>query len=189
MTELRRTPAPFRAAAVLMLVLASLALAACGSSGKSSSGASSSSTAGNGASSSTAQTPATQPERLRACLKKLGINAPSSVSTVADLLAHTPKGVTRAQLVSAVQNCGGIGPGLATATPHANPSTYRQAFVNFVACMRQQGVNLPAPNTTGKGPVLDTKGVDTGSSSYTKAAAKCAPILRKVLALPVIPKH
>jgi hypothetical protein len=190
MIELTRTPAPLRAVAVLTLVLASLALAACGSSGKSSSGTASSAAGGSTTTSSTAQsTPATQPERLRACLKKLGIEAPSSVSTIADLLAHTPKGVTRAQLVSAVQNCGGIGPGLAVATPRASPAAYRQAFVNFVSCMRGQGVNLPQPNTSGKGPVLDTTGIDTSSAKYTAAAAKCAPILRKVLSLPTLPKH
>jgi hypothetical protein len=191
MLELTRTSAPLRAAAVLALVLASLLLAACGSSGKSSSGTTSSSAnGGSGATSSTAQsTTATQPERLRACLKKLGIEVPDSVSTISDLLAHAPKGVSRAQLVSAVQNCGGIGPGLATTPPRTSAAAYRQAFVNFVSCMRRQGVNLPDPNTSGKGPVIDTKGVDTSSPKYTAAAAKCAPILRKVLALPTLPKH
>ena len=192
MIELTRTPAPLRAAAVLTLVLASLALAACGSSGKSSSGTTASSTAAGAGSttSSTAQsTPTSQPQRLRACLKKLGIEVPSSVSTIADLVAHTPKGVSRAQLVSAVQNCGGIGPGLAAATPRTSPAAYRQAFVNFVLCMRQQGVNLPEPNTSGKGPVIDTTGVDTSSPKYTAAAKKCAPILRKVLTLPTLPKR
>jgi hypothetical protein len=186
MIQFTRPAVRRKALAALALALAAFALASCGgSSGTSSSRASSSSASVSKGTSSTAS----QPQRLRACLKKLGIDAPSSISTVSDLLAHTPKGVTRAQLVAAVQSCGGIGPGLAVAKPRTSLAAYRQAFVNFVSCMRQQGVNLPDPDTSGKGPVLDTKGIDTASPKYKGAAAKCSPILRKVLALPRIPKH
>jgi hypothetical protein len=186
MIRITRRPARFKAITALTLALASLALSACGgSSGSSSSSATGASTAAK----STTTTPATQPERLRACMKKQGIEAPSSVSTIADLLAHTPKGVTREQLLAAVQGCGGIGAGLADVKPHASGTAYKKAFVDFVACMRQQGVNLPAPNTSGKGPVVDTKGFDTTGAKYKAAAKKCAPIIGKVLALPSLPKR
>ena len=185
MTTITRTAVRFKALAAVAVAVA--ALAGCGgSSGTSSSKASGSTAAGSTAATSTA---ATQPERLRACLKRLGINVPSSVSTVSDLVANPPKGVSRAQLVAAVQSCGDIGPGLATVKPRATPSAYAQAFVSFVSCMREQGVNLPAPNTSGKGPVIDLKGVDTTSAKYKAAAGKCAPIVAKVLSLPALPKH
>jgi hypothetical protein len=191
MIQIRRIPRCLRA--VASLALASLALTACGgssgttSSGTTSSGTTSSSAAGT--SSTATSSTSSQPERLRACLKKLGIEAPSSVSTISDLVAHPPKGVTRAKLIAAVQSCGGIGAGLANVKPHASATAYRQAFVSLVNCMREQGVNLPAPNTTGKGPVIDLKGIDTTSAKYRAASQKCAPILRKVLALPSLPKH
>jgi hypothetical protein len=186
MMQIRRTPRWLRA--VAPLALASLALSACGgSSGTTSSSAGASSPAGT--SSTATSSTSSQPERLRACLKKLGIEAPSSVSTISDLVAHPPKGVTRAQLIAAVQSCGGIGAGLANVKPHASAPAYRQAFVSFVNCMREQGVSLPAPSTTGKGPVIDLKGIDTTSAKYKTATQKCASILRKVLALPSLPKH
>ena len=39
--------------------------------------------------------------------------------------------------------------------------------------MRENGVNVPAPNTSGKGPVFDTKGIDTSSMAFTNARKKC----------------
>ena len=32
--------------------------------------------------------------------------------------------------------------------------------------MRENGVNLPAPNTSGNGPVFNTKGIDTSSATF-----------------------
>jgi hypothetical protein len=34
-------------------------------------------------------------------------------------------------------------------------------------------VNVPAPNTSGSGPVFDTKGIDTSSAQFKAAEAKC----------------
>ena len=39
----------------------------------------------------------------------------------------------------------------------ARPS--RQALAKFADCMRENGVNVPTPNTSGKGPVFNTKGI------------------------------
>ena len=40
--------------------------------------------------------------------------------------------------------------------------------------MRENGVNLPAPNTTGKGPVFNTSGIDRTSTTFTNAEKKCS---------------
>jgi hypothetical protein len=40
--------------------------------------------------------------------------------------------------------------------------------------MRASGVKLPAPNTSGKGPIFNTKGIDTSSSTFKAADGKCA---------------
>jgi hypothetical protein len=43
--------------------------------------------------------------------------------------------------------------------------------------LREGGVNLPAPNTTGNGPVFNTKGIDTSSAQFRAAQARCQPIV------------
>jgi hypothetical protein len=44
--------------------------------------------------------------------------------------------------------------------------------------MRENGVNLPPPNTSGRGPVFNTKGIDTNSSTFKTAQSKCRTMLR-----------
>jgi hypothetical protein len=44
--------------------------------------------------------------------------------------------------------------------------------------MRKNGVKLPQPNTSGKGPIFNTKGIDTTSASFKAADAKCVRELR-----------
>ena len=39
--------------------------------------------------------------------------------------------------------------------------------------MRENGVKIPAPNTSGKGPIFNTKGLDTSSTQFTTAERKC----------------
>jgi hypothetical protein len=39
--------------------------------------------------------------------------------------------------------------------------------------MRENGVDLPAANTSGKGPVFDTKGINTSSAAFKSAESKC----------------
>jgi hypothetical protein len=43
--------------------------------------------------------------------------------------------------------------------------------------MRQDGINLPAPNTTGRGPIFSTAKLDTTSKAFKVAQAKCMPLL------------
>jgi hypothetical protein len=54
---------------------------------------------------------------------------------------------------------------------------FKQALVKFAACMSRNGVKLPAPNTSAKGPVFDTAHVNTASSAFRSAQLKCRPIL------------
>jgi hypothetical protein len=44
--------------------------------------------------------------------------------------------------------------------------------------MRENGVNLPAPNTSGNGPVFNTKGLNTKSATFTAASKKCSSLLQ-----------
>lgn len=177
----RRKPA----AAVLVFVLASLALAACGSSSKSTP------TATVGAS---ATTPATggalgaargRFTAIRECLQKDGITLPKrapGAPPAEGFLGRAPtlpKGVTKAQYEAALKKCGGfprVG-GFAGAGGGFNTPAARQALAKFAACMRENGVNVPTANTSGKGPIFNTKGLDTGSAKFAAADAKCRSVL------------
>jgi hypothetical protein len=179
----RRKPA---LVAVLAILLACLGLTACGGSSKSSSTtntSTSASTTGRG----TGGPNAGRFAALRECLQKNGVTLPQQTTGqrrpggagrgLGGLLgggAQLPKGVTRAQMQSAMSKCGGVGFG-AGARPN-NPA-FKASLTKFAICMRQNGVNLPAPNTSG-GPVFNTKGLNTTSARFRGAQAKCSSILR-----------
>jgi hypothetical protein len=168
------------AMAALMLVLASLALAACGSSSKSSSSSSTS------AGASTFTAPAIKAglagrfAQLRECLKKNGAALPAFKPGSG---LQLPKGVTRAQYEAALKKCGGLRGGrglpLGVGAGLNNPRV-KQGFVNFAACMREHGVKVGQPNTSGKGPIFSTSGIDTTSAQFKTAEATCAAKLRKL---------
>ena len=50
---------------------------------------------------------------------------------------------------------------------------FQAALAKFATCMRENGVNVPAPNTSGSGPVFDTKDIDTSSAQFKAAETKC----------------
>jgi hypothetical protein len=120
---------------------------------------------------------------LRECLKKNGI--PLSKTSA-------PGGPTAAQFDAVLKQCesklppppaltgGGAGvaggPGAASSRPAGSP-VFRQAFAKFATCLRQNGVNVPAPNASGNGPVFDIKGLDTKSAQFRTASMKCRSVL------------
>jgi hypothetical protein len=67
---------------------------------------------------------------------------------------------------------GGTGPsGFATSNP-----AYRARVVSYAACMKKDGVALPAPNFSGSGFVFGSK-VNRTSSAFIAANAKCQGLL------------
>lgn len=58
-------------------------------------------------------------------------------------------------------------------------ATARAALVRYASCLRQNGVDVPAPDTSGNGPVLDTKGIDTSSSKFKTAQSGCQARVRR----------
>jgi len=175
--------------ALLVLLGACLMLAACGSS--SGSGGST-----NSANSKSATTPSNAPgagsarsTALRECLSKQGITLPSAPaggnpqSSGSAPPAGTagqppsggfklPKGESAAQLQAALKKCGG-GNFPAGGAARFRGAGSSKALAKFSSCMRENGVNLPAPNTSGKGPVFDTKGINTSSAAFKSAESKC----------------
>jgi len=110
------------------------------------------------------------------CLRKNGIAIPGSSGA-----ATLPAGVNPAQYQAAVKKCGGL-PGVPRpGAANLASSQFTGALAKFAACMRANGVNVPAPNTSGKGPVIDTKGIDPTSAKFLAARKKCGPLLLKSL--------
>ncbi len=96
-------------------------------------------------------------------------DAPAALAVQADFSAEAPlgraglqlpKGVTRAQYEAAIKKCGGGS--FAGRGARFNSPAYKAALTKFAACMRENGVNVPAPNTSGSGPIFDTKGLEHG---------------------------
>ena len=178
------------AAAVLVLLLACLGLAACGSSSGSSSSTTSASTP------ATTTTGAKGPNSgrfaaIRECLQKNGITLPQRTpgqrrppGGAGGFLgggrrrgwAFMPKGVTRAQYEAVLKKCGG-GNFAGGAGRRFNSPAFKAALAKFASCMRENGVNIPAPNTSGKGPVFSTKGLNTSSPKFQAAEVKCRGVL------------
>jgi len=192
----RRHSTAFTAA--IALVLVGILLAACGGSSSGSTGSSSTgSTASASASASTTVPPRPGASRfaaLRACLQKDGVTLPNRTpgqrpSSPGGFLGGPaggpalPKGVTRAQYQAALRKCVGALAGRFKGGVANSPAS-RQAFVRFAACMRENGVNLPPPNTTGNGPIFSTKGSEVASPKFKAAEVKCATALRGRFARP-----
>jgi hypothetical protein len=178
--------------AIALVLLGGLLLAACG--GGSSKSTSSTASAKVGASGRRGF--AARAATLRTCLKKEGITlperkpgggtggqprgpfgggAPGGGSGAPGGGFQLPKGVTREKMQAALKKCGAGSLGFRRRSfGTRNP----QQFAKFASCMRANGVSLPAPNTSGKGPVFNTKGIDTTSSAFKQADAKCAKELR-----------
>ncbi len=87
--------------------------------------------------------------------------------------------MTRAQYEAVIKRCDGpiarhFVPGVRGFTTPAG----KAAVAKFATCMRENGVSIPAPNTSGKGPVFNTNGLDTASAKFRSAQAKCSSALR-----------
>jgi hypothetical protein len=174
------------ALAGLVAVAVAVTLAACGGS---------SSKAGSPTNSANTSTQASGQRSgrfaaLRACLQKEGITLPSRPSDRTRRPGSgglgflggggggglkAPAGVSQSKFEEALKKCGG---GFARGTRRLNGATARAALSKFAQCMRENGVNLPAPNTSGKGPVFNTKGIDTSGSTFKAAETKCRAELR-----------
>lgn len=179
--------------------LACVLLAACGSS-KGSSTTTSTSTATTSTSASASTSAAGASDRggrfsaLRECLAKNGVALPRPPGVKggpgafflgggprAGRVAATP--AKRAQLQAAMKKCGapaGFGVRLHRFGSNSlrDNHAFKQALTRFAACLRANGVNVPTPNLSGKGPVFDTMHVDTASAQFRSAQVKCRGALR-----------
>lgn len=186
--------------AVLVLVFASLALAACGGSSSTPSTSASTTTSASATTPTTGGRPGAAGggfAALRECLKKAGIalptRKPGQVPGAGGFFgaggaSALPKGETRAQHEAAIKKCGGFPRGgfahggLRAGAGGYNTAAGKRALEKFAACMRSNGVNLPEPNTSGKGSVFN--GVNTTSAKFKQGAIKCHTALLGIFRAP-----
>jgi hypothetical protein len=176
--------------AIALVIAASVVLAACGGS--------SASTAASktAASKTTAASGSTRFSALRECLKKQGVTLPQrkpgkpgqqGAPGAGGLpfgggngARQLPSGVSREKFEAAIKKCGGAAGGFGGAGGGGRLSspTAKASLAKFASCMRENGVDLPTPNTSGKGPVFNTKGINTKSAAFTAASKKCSSLLQ-----------
>jgi hypothetical protein len=173
------------AAAVLLLVLAGSLLAACGSSSNSAT------TTASTSASATKSTPGKAPAfadrfaAIRECLKKEGITLPTGKpgqrpgagGFPGGGSAALPAGVSRAKLEAALKKCGGNflhrrGSFVGGTSRFSSPEG-KKALAKFAACLRENGVKVGEPDTSGKGPIFNTTGINVKSAQFKAAEAKC----------------
>lgn len=180
-----------------LVVPAAVALAACGNSSKSptatttaaatsvAGGASAKAGTTTGTTITKVRAGASAPVRqssLRKCLRKQGITLPTPKpgqhgGPFGPGGPKLPSGMTQAQLGTALAKCAGQTAGGFRGHPLRLRPGAKQAFNSFAACMRQNGVDLPAPNLSGKGPVFSTKGVNAAGAKFRAAEIKCRRLL------------
>jgi hypothetical protein len=170
-----------RIVAPLLVVALSAGAVGCGSaaSGSSSTRTSTQATAGAAGTGRRAQ--------LAACLRKQGVTPPRRPSgqqgSGGGLLfggGGGGAGAARARnpkLAAALRKCG-FTPGQGNGRVRAGSPRFRQALADFVACMRRNGYVMPAPNTSGNGPVFDPSKVNRNDPKFVSAAQKCQGLLR-----------
>ena len=181
-----------RPALAIIALGACAMLAACGSSASSSSSTSKPAAASSGARGGPSSSRFTA---LRACLQKQGITLSSPPSGATRQPGgpgatgsgggpgrfQLPKGVSQAQYEAALKTCGAGNLAGGNAAGFNSP-TARAALVKYASCLRQNGVNVPAPNTSGNGPVFNTKGINTSSTKFKTAQSKCQSSLKGAFA-------
>lgn len=174
--------------ALLAIAILAVTLSACGGSSSSGSSGSGSGTTNSASTTKPSGSRSSRFASLQACLQKEGIklSAPAGGSGRPGSGGppsggaggfKLPEGVSRAKFQEAIKKCGGGG-FAGGARPGFSSSTAKAALTKYAACMRENGVNLPAPNTSGKGPVFDTKGIDTSSETFKNAQKKCQSDLK-----------
>lgn len=115
---------------------------------------------------------------LRECLQRNGVLLPRRAPGERPRI---PAGVSREKYEAALKRCGAPPRlGRFAAERFRNPA-FTHALTAFAGCMRENGVNLPAPNTSGAGPIFNIRGIDTRSPQFTAAMTKCRSDLRAAI--------
>lgn len=172
---------PNRSPLALGIVVASIALAACGSSNSNSSSTSSTSAATTGS--------ATGRTALATCLRQHGVTLPSGAPGVGNPPSGAPAGgsgapptgtppsgfpaggANNSKFRAALKACGAN-------FPQGRPAGLsRQPVQKYVTCVRGHGYNLPNPNFSGKGPIFPSN--IRSNAKFQTASKACQSLLAR----------
>lgn len=130
--------------------------------------------------SSATQASASAPQQAAACLKKQGITLPQrrpanrppggGAGSGFFFGGGQPRGSSKVR--AALRKCG-VNPQRRRFQVGANNPQFKQALDKFVTCMRKNGYDMPAPNTSGNGPVFDASKVNRNDPKFKAATSKC----------------
>jgi hypothetical protein len=88
----------------------------------------------------------------------------------------------RQKLQDAMKACGvempDRGQGGGSQRPDINDAGYQKRVNDYVACVRENGFDLPDPDFSGDGPIFDPDKVDQSDKTFQAASAKCQSKLR-----------
>jgi hypothetical protein len=171
----------------VLAVLATVLLAGCGSSGGSESSSeetTASSEQAGGPGGFTAIS-----DETRSCLKEKGVELPEpgqGVPPAGGPPEGTPPeggppqgfGKGGAKTKTAFEECGVELPQGKPDGPPMNSGALRRSIKEYVACMGENGVELPEPNLSGEGPVFKESEVDRENPKFKTANEKCQSRLR-----------
>jgi hypothetical protein len=172
----------------VLAIVAALAVAGCGGSSSSASP-----TSEEGTTSSSSQAAGPGPghfeisEEARTCLKEHGLEPPEGGKPPVGggTEGGPPAGFGGAggngsKLKGAFEACGIEGPmgkgkpgGAATSS-----AAFRTSVKSYVACVRENGFEMPEPNLSGEGPVFSQSEIDQEDPKFKAASEKCESILR-----------
>jgi hypothetical protein len=170
----------------VLAVLATVLFAGCGSSG-----GSESSSEETTASSEQAGGPggfAEISDETRSCLKEKGVELPEP-GQGGPPAGGPPEGMPPeggppqgfgkggAKMKKAFEECGVELPQGKPEGPPMNAGAFRTSIKEYVACMGENGVELPEPNLSGEGPVFKESEVDREDPQFKAANEKCQPRL------------
>ncbi len=117
----------------------------------------------------------------RSCVEGKGVTIPRPGSGGQPPSGGPPAGGANGQdfqtLQQAFKDCGVSIPNGPQGGGNFDPSAMRKQISQYAACVRQNGYDLPSPNTSGNGPVFDSSKVNQNDPKFKAASAKCQNLL------------
>ena len=172
-------------AAALVMLLATL-VAGCGGGSSDSE-----STAADRDTHITQQRPGSEQQaELRECLERNGADLPSppeggqggppegGMPPIGGGQGGPPGGGDPSEFRDALEKCGVDPDELPDRPGGSGGPPMGDSLDDFVACVRENGYDLPEPNTSGDGPVFDPSEVDQDDPDFKKASQACQDELR-----------
>jgi hypothetical protein len=173
----RKSPLKFQGswAWVVLVVAASIALAACG-------GPSSPSVANEGSTSTTSTvakaggTLSSDSLAFAQCMRSNGVRNFPDPNSSGQILKESPQqlGVSVARYQSALTPCVHFLPNGGSGPNQSQLQYVRTLSLNFARCMRSHGVPLPDPDSSGRIPDPASVGINQGSPTFEAANNACA---------------